>query len=350
MEPRSRFPRTPHVVNGPLSGKAVTRDDLIITPEEAQLFVDAAAHGEPVPTRYVVVVEEKLDGANLGFSLAPDGGTLVAQNRSHFVNSATATQWAGLSRFLEISGPEIVQLFYALSDEPAAALATSSAAAPASTSGRGPVMGPGGLGQPSVARTGAEATPSENPALDWILYGEWLAYQHSVFYDALPSPFVVFDLYHVPTHRFLAADARNLLVEKHCPSLVLARRVYSGPLVVSKGASGRKHKASARQQQQPLPTSGSDVGPVSSWDELHALWHHQPSGFFGSLAPRGRDGETATGQAGPPRYMEGVVIRLDDEERGTQLMRCKAVHDEFIAAIDDHWRSKAAVKNIVCNA
>jgi hypothetical protein len=48
--------------------------------------------------------------------------------------------------------------------------------------------------------------------------------------------------------------------------------------------------------------------------------------------------------------MEGVVIRLDDEERGTQLMRCKAVHDEFIAAIDDHWRSKAAVKNIVCNA
>ncbi|HMM73809.1 MAG TPA: RNA ligase family protein, partial [Rhodocyclaceae bacterium] len=61
-----RFPHTPHLA---WLGPDAPRDDKVLAPAEARALLS----GE-------VVVEEKLDGANLGLSLAPDG-SLRAQNR-----------------------------------------------------------------------------------------------------------------------------------------------------------------------------------------------------------------------------------------------------------------------------
>ena len=61
-----RFPHTPHLA---WLGAGSPRDDKVLSAAQAQ----ALLAGE-------VVVEEKLDGANLGFSLATDG-ELRAQNR-----------------------------------------------------------------------------------------------------------------------------------------------------------------------------------------------------------------------------------------------------------------------------
>ena len=54
-------------------GSGVTRDDLVMSPEDASTWLRGA----------VVTVEEKVDGSNLGVSLASDW-TPRFQNRSHF--------------------------------------------------------------------------------------------------------------------------------------------------------------------------------------------------------------------------------------------------------------------------
>ena len=46
-----------------------------------------------------VVIEEKIDGANIGFSIAEDG-KVMAQNRSHFVNSATHPQFKHIDEWI----------------------------------------------------------------------------------------------------------------------------------------------------------------------------------------------------------------------------------------------------------
>lgn len=56
-----------------------------MTAADCELFLGAG--------KLSVTVEEKVDGANLGISI--DGSTqqVMFQNRSHFVNAATAAQW-----------------------------------------------------------------------------------------------------------------------------------------------------------------------------------------------------------------------------------------------------------------
>ena len=67
-----RFPHTPHLA---WLGNGTPRDDKVLSPFEA----NALLAGD-------VVVEEKVDGANLGFSLGAPG-QLRAQNRGHFLKS-----------------------------------------------------------------------------------------------------------------------------------------------------------------------------------------------------------------------------------------------------------------------
>jgi hypothetical protein len=76
-----RFPHTPHIA---WLGEAQPRDDKVQSPNEAKaLLADE------------VVVEEKIDGANLGISLGPDG-LLRAQNRGQYLAEPHAGQFARL--------------------------------------------------------------------------------------------------------------------------------------------------------------------------------------------------------------------------------------------------------------
>ena len=76
MDTFHKFPHTPHLF---WLGAGSPRDDKILTPGQAAEFLA----GE-------VIIEEKVDGANLGFSLGPDGrvraqsrGNYLAPGRSH---------------------------------------------------------------------------------------------------------------------------------------------------------------------------------------------------------------------------------------------------------------------------
>jgi len=84
-----RFPHTPRLA---WLGEGSPRDDKVLSPNE----VKALLAGE-------VVVEEKLDGANVGFSLAPDG-SLRAQNRGQYLAEPHAGQFARLPAWLAQHG------------------------------------------------------------------------------------------------------------------------------------------------------------------------------------------------------------------------------------------------------
>lgn len=149
-----RFPRTKHLVNL----GAASSDDHTCNAQEAVAFFST-----PFPekrTRFVI--QEKVDGANLGLSIDPATLRICARNRSHYVTSMSHVQFRGLDSWIHEKTP---CLWHALTEDG------------------------------SVA-----------PGMR-ILYGEWLALRHSVPYSNLPDVFLAFDMYDVEANKFLSSKA-----------------------------------------------------------------------------------------------------------------------------------------------
>lgn len=134
-----KFPRTPHLLNL----GAVTADDLVHNAPTADL-------------QGALVVEEKIDGANMGFSLSPHGHaqgehTILVQNRSHWLDPSDPThaQFRPLRSWLGTHGAALGRL----------------------------------LGRD-------DQFPDR-----FILYGEWVVARHSIRYTRLPNAFLAFDLF-----------------------------------------------------------------------------------------------------------------------------------------------------------
>jgi len=141
-----KFPRTHHVLN--TGGYAVTRDDLVMSDAEACGFFDG---------RTVVLAEEKVDGANLGFSLTKDY-EVRCQNRSHYVNPQSHAQFRSLQSWLDEHTGALCQLL----------------------------------------------APERE-----VLFGEWLAVKHSVHYSRLPGLFLAFDIFDKRSGTFCSAAERD---------------------------------------------------------------------------------------------------------------------------------------------
>lgn len=146
-----RFPHTPHLA---WLAEGEPRDDKVLSTEDATALLSAK-----------VVVEEKLDGANLGFSLSPEG-ELRAQNRGQYLLTPHAGQFARLPEWLLLHGEKL-----------RAALAAQAS---------------------SVL----------------MLFGEWCAARHSLAYDHLPDWFLLFDVYERNHGRFWSITQRNALASR----------------------------------------------------------------------------------------------------------------------------------------
>lgn len=109
-----------------------------------------------------IVIEEKIDGANSAVSFDTDGGLLL-QSRGHYL----------------IGGPR--EIHYDLFKQWATA----------------------------HAKTFYEVLGSR-----YIMYGEWMYAKHSMYYDALPSYFMEFDIFDREKEIYLDTPSRRLLTEK----------------------------------------------------------------------------------------------------------------------------------------
>ena len=137
-----KFPSTPHLA---LLGNVEVRDDKVMSDDERDNFL-----------LHELVVEEKVDGANLGISFDFEGNIRV-QNRGAYLHLPSIGQWKKLSEWL---APRIDVLFEQLIDR-------------------------------------------------YILFGEWCYAQHSVLYNRLPDWFLGFDIYDKKAGRFFSCTRRD---------------------------------------------------------------------------------------------------------------------------------------------
>ena len=166
MDSFHKFPHTPHLV---WLGEGHPREDKLLLREEANEFLA----GE-------VIVEEKVDGANLGISLGTDGRVRAQSRGNYLAPGRSHAQWNPLWPWL------------------------------------------------AEHRAGLE----EGLRGGLMLYGEWCYAKHTVPYDALPDWFLGFDIFEVASQRFWAADRRNDWLRQR--GLVCVPEVKRGHLTIKR--------------------------------------------------------------------------------------------------------------------
>lgn len=140
-----KYPRTPH-----LFGSKGTDDDRHMGAKDSAAFIANPS----------LIVEEKLDGTNVGIHFT-GAGRLVLQCRGHEITEGMHPQYDLFKQWVAVKRPML-----------------------------------------------------EGMLLDrFILFGEWLYAKHSVFYRALPHYFFEFDIYDKQEAFFLSLDRRLELIE-----------------------------------------------------------------------------------------------------------------------------------------
>ncbi len=160
-----KFPRTRHLANL----GAMARDDLLMSKNDIESMLSG-----------IVTVEEKIDGANLGFRLSSDG-KIMAQNRSHFVSSSYHPQFKKLDQWIETNKFDLNHI----------------------------------LSQGN-----------------YIIYGEWLYSKHSINYTDLPDYFIMFDLYDVDSNSFFSRDYIEEMLKD--TNITLVPLIFKGKITMDK--------------------------------------------------------------------------------------------------------------------
>jgi ATP-dependent RNA circularization protein (DNA/RNA ligase family) len=143
-----KFPSTPHLA---LLGEIVVRHDKVMSQSQRDEFLT-----------HDLVIEEKVDGANLGISF-DSSGNIIAQNRGAYLDYPYSGQWKKLSEWLTPKTDELLEM---LTDR-------------------------------------------------YILFGEWCYARHSVQYDLMPDWFFGFDVFDKKDEIFLSCRLRDELFREH---------------------------------------------------------------------------------------------------------------------------------------
>jgi ATP-dependent RNA circularization protein (DNA/RNA ligase family) len=154
-----RFPHTPHIA---WLASGAPRDDKVLSPDEAAQVL----MGD-------VVIEEKLDGANLGLSVTSEG-VLRAQNRGQYLVPPFHGQFSRLGDWLASHED---RLFDAL-------------------------------------------------GTNLIVFGEWCAARHSLDYGSLPDWLLVFDIYDRIAKKFWSTARRDAWAAKL--ELITVPKLHTG--------------------------------------------------------------------------------------------------------------------------
>ncbi len=178
-----KFPRTAHLINL----GAATDDDLVVS----GLQVDGASSNAHV------VITEKVDGANMGFSLSADRTQVIVQNRSHYVNHTSHAQFKKLEQWVDAHRGDL----YKILDR------------------------------------------DLYFAQRYVLFGEWLTTVHSVTYTKLPDWFLAFDLYDRTTRSWV--DRKTLAALLAETQIRQTPLLYEGPM-----PSEEELKAMVQRQSQ----------------------------------------------------------------------------------------------------
>lgn len=143
-----RYPHTPHLA---WLGSGNPRNDKVLTHAERNAFLNAA-----------LVVEEKVDGANIGFSVSENGDIKIQNRGSYLERDRVAPQFRTVFRWLDFHADAL----------------------------------------------------RRNLGDSRILFGEWCYAVHTVRYTQLPDWFLAFDVYDQKSAKFLTAGERDAVIRQ----------------------------------------------------------------------------------------------------------------------------------------
>lgn len=142
-----KFPRTPHLFIDP---ELDIRDDKVLSDQECESFLNNT-----------ILIEEKVDGANIGISLS-ESGDLLIQNRGNYILPGSHPQF---NRIWDWAYSRI-SLF------------------------------------------------NQHISNNFLIFGEWCYAKHSIQYTSLPDWFLGFDVYDLKKQGFLNTKLRNQILQK----------------------------------------------------------------------------------------------------------------------------------------
>jgi len=161
----------------------------------------------------------------------------------------------------------------------------------------------------------------------YIMFGEWMAAKHTVFYDKLPHLFLEFDIYDKQMNVFLATEGR--------------RRVLAEVRVV------------------PVSARWLTMGVPKTLDELLSVVKRSPyksenwtANLINIARANGQDPELVFAQGDDSDLMEGIYIKV--EEAGRVVQRLKWVRPDFSNKIaqgdgtpSGHWLDRPHLPNLL---
>lgn len=346
--PLQKFPRTPHLFDpltirksresgtdavqensgeeaSPGRSAAISRSDLLLPPSALDQIFAPKAH-------QVLTVEEKMDGANIGFSVLhfksmSYGGSntgqnkvvpppkIRVQNRNHFVHPDDHWQFKKLSGWLEKHRDDILWLCegrwrYGPRSKDDDENDENKKEQEVETEEED-----NDDDYEDVTDSDDNEYVDENKVLQdgmapYVLYGEWLYAKHSVQYTGLRSWFVPFDLFDVKTGTFVSRAVFQKAIQQ--------TQLVPNPVVkIPEGVHG-------------------DVEKTLDWT-LEKLYSR--SMLMNNNIKKNEDGDSWTHER-----VEGLYFRVDQGDR--LLTRCKVVRPDFIAG-DERWGVKEQLANIL---
>ncbi len=210
-----------------------------------------------------IVIEEKVDGANVGVSF--QSGELLLQSRGHYLTGGAREKHYDL--FKRFGAEKRGELYSILGER-------------------------------------------------FILYGEWLYAKHKVYYDALPSFFLEFDIFDKERGVFLDTPTRRKMLD--------GSSVISVPILYEGKGESKKHILSFLKN--------------STFITENHLQNLQKTCLALNL-----DYSSVLNETDHSSLMEGLYIKVEGD--GIVRERTKFVRDSYLQPSDENWLTKPIIPN-----
>lgn len=215
-----------------------------------------------------IVVEEKMDGANAGLRFGPDADVRL-QSRGHYLVGGAREKH--FNQFKSWASAHEERLFDLLGDR-------------------------------------------------YLMYGEWMAAKHTVFYDRLPHYFLEFDVYDLREEAFLSTAARRDLIDDAPVASVPV--LYEGP--------------APRRFGDLLALIRPSLAKSAKWRDALAA----------AASRQGIDVARVLAETEDSDLSEGLYVKVEEGRRA--VARFKWVRADFLQSLldsDSHWLSRPILPN-----
>lgn len=151
----------------------------------------------------------------------------------------------------------------------------------------------------------------------YTMFGEWLEFKHTVFYNHLPSLFLEYDIYDHTAQKFLSTTKRYKLINLQLPSVKVIQETPTLSLI---------------NMKQLLTKYPSSFFNNQSWQlDFNTLLKEFPQVEKDSI-------KNAS--------YEGFYIKIENEDH--TIERLKWIRKEFfdIVQLNQHWKNKPRINNL----